>query len=191
MKPKQKRDRLFKRGKPYIRPISIMLDDGYGKDMAILWASYKEKSFPVMSDDLSQEEFAEFILNITNDYNKGWIIEDKNSKFKDGYGPIGMMVAVYNGYELEPHYEPFSWSTSRNTLGAIVSFLQMMRYDKTVGIVNVYSLNENKSFFDKVTEYDVLKYATCIPKADMGKDRYIYYIHGAGSKKRIDHGRHN
>lgn len=176
MKPKERRDRLFKTSRPNIREMSLVDQQGYTKDMGILWGAYKQGTFgdPIAS----QEDFADFMMGEVEPYAKKWLIEDSNTNFEEGYGPVGMMCAVYNGWELEPHFEPFAWASTRNTLRAVVSFLQMMRYDKTVGIVNVYSLKDSKNFFNHVSKYGVLKYAAKIPDGDVRGDRYIYYIRG-------------
>lgn len=176
MKPKERRDRLFKSSRPNIRPMELFDSSGKGQDINILWGAYKMGTFDL--PDASQDEFAELMMETVEPYEKKWIIEDNNAKFGEGYGPVGMMCAVYNGWEIEPHFEAFKWASPRNTLRAIVSFLQMMRYDKDVGIVNVYSLKEFKRFFSHVSKYGVLKFATKIPDGDVRGDRYIYYIRG-------------
>lgn len=187
MTPKEHRDLLFKTGRPYIRPIELIRDDAVGKDMGVLWGAYKRDSFEDMPE-LAQAEFADFMLDLAANYTMGWIIEDKNSQFKDGFGPIGMVMAVYNGWELEPHFEPFSWASPRNILRATVSFFQMMRYDKSIGIVNVYSLNRDKRFFKHVTHYGVLRYLGCIPHGDVRGDRHIFFVRGRGNERRSQHG---
>lgn len=176
MKPTQRRDRLFKASRPNVREMSLIDQQGYTKDMGILWGAYKQGSFDL--PEVTQEDFAQLILNEINPYEKKWIIEDKNNKFESGYGAIGMMCAVYNGWELEPHFEPFSWSTPRNTLRAVVSFLQMMKYDREVGIVNVYALEDVHGFYNHIVDYGVLRFATKIPHGDIRGDRYVYYIRG-------------
>jgi hypothetical protein len=176
---KEKRDRLFRVSRPHIRPLELLNGETYGKDMAILWAAYKLGSFGErIEQGLDQKAFANLFITISSGYNLGWIIEDKNKQFKEGQGPIGLILAVYNGWELEPHFEKFQWASARNILKSFVSFLQMMRYDKTVGIVNVYSLKSSKNLFDHVCQYGVLRFAAKIPKGDVRGDRYIYYTHG-------------
>lgn len=176
MKPKERRDRLFKTSRRNIREMALLDQQGYTKDMSILWGAYMQGSFDM--PETSQEEFAHVMTREINPYQKKWIVEDKNAQFKDGYGPVGMMVAEYNGWELEPQFVNFSWSSPRNTLRAVVSFLQMMRYDKSVGIVNVHSLKKDKSFFNHVSQYGVLKYAAKIPDGSEKGDKYVYYIRG-------------
>ena len=177
MKPKERRDRLFKTSRPNIRKIELFGEDGFGRDMGVLWGAYKMGSFRDMPE-MTQEQFAEYWVNVAAEYQKRWMIEDVNTKFSEGRGPIGVMMAVYNGWELEPHFEPFAWATPKNILKGVVGFLQMMRYDKDVGIVNVYSLKDTKRFFKHVTNYGVLRYATEIPNGDIRGDRYIFYVRG-------------
>lgn len=184
MKPKQKRDRLFKSSRPNVRPLELFDGDHYSKDVAILWAAYRKGSFQDMEDGLNQSEFTEFILDIAASYNKGWMIEDNNSQYKNGYGAVGFVFAADNGWEIEPHFEKFSWATKRNVLRTFVSFLQMMRYSKEVGIVNLYSLKDSKNLFDHITDYGVTRYVGKVPHGDLRGDRYIYYTRG---KKCQDH----
>ena len=176
MKPKERRDRLFKSSRPNIRELSLVDHQGYTKDMSILWGAYKQGSFKM--PEVSQEEFADYMMSEINPYQKKWLIEDANAKYESGYGPVGMVCAAYNGWELEPHLEVFDWATKRNVLRLAVSFFQMMRYDKSIGIVNVYSLKDSKNFFNHISKYGVLKYAAKIPDGDESGDRYIYYIRG-------------
>lgn len=176
MKPKERRDRLFKSSRPNIREMRLANQQGYTRDMAILWGAYKQGSFNL--PETSQEEFAQIMMSATGPYEKKWLIEDSNNKFEDGYGPIGMVCAAYNGWELIPSLEMFSWSSPRNSLRAAVSFLQMMRYDKTVGIVSINSLKNEKSFYNHVSKYGVLRFAAKIPDGDENGDKYIYYIRG-------------
>lgn len=176
MKPKEYRDRLFRTGKPNIREAELWNGENYGKDMAVLWATYKKGMFGDL--DISQEDFSEYILDEAAQYPKRWVIEDKNSNFKDGYGPVGLLMAVYNGWEMEPHIEHFPWATTKNKLRSVVSFLQMMRYDKDVGIVNVYAVGKEKRFFKHITKYGVLNYAARIPHGDEKGDRHIFWVRG-------------
>lgn len=176
MKPKERRDRLFKTSRPNIRELTLVDQHGYTKDMAILWGAYKQGAFNL--PDVSQEEFATIMADSIAEFQKKWMIEDNTSKFESGYGPVGMVYAVYNGWELIPSIELFSWASTRNKLRAAVSFLQMMRYDKTIGIVSVNSLKDSKNFFNHVSKYGVLKYVGKIPDGDERGDKYLYYIRG-------------
>lgn len=181
MKPKEKRDRLFKSSRPHVRPLELFDNGKYSKDLAILWAAYKKGSFPEMPE-MDQSEFTEFILDIASQYSKGWMIEDNNSQYKDGHGAIGFMFAADNGWEVEPHFESFEWATPRNILRSVVSFLQMMRYSKDVGVVNIYSLSDSKKFYDHLIGYGVTRYVGKVPHGDIRGDRYIYYTRGKNER---------
>lgn len=183
MKPKERRNRLFKSSRPNIREMSLIDQQGYSSDMNILWGAYKMGSFKI-EEGAPQDVFAEYMAEEVQPYAKKWIIEDDNPQFSDGYGPVGMMCATYNGWELEPHFEAFKWASKKNILRSVVSFLQMMRYDRDVGIVNVYSRKNTNNLFRHAERYGVLKYAAKIPNGDIMGDRYIYYVRGRkdGSK---------
>lgn len=182
MKPKERRDRLFKKSRPNIRPLEIETEEGIGKDMAVLWAAYTHNTFQEMPEGMDQTEFTEYMMGILSPFMYGWIIEDRTSKFKEGHGPVGMMTAFYNGWELEPHYEAFSWASKRNILRSIVSFLQMMRYDKSIGVVVVNSLDKTRNLFKHVTRYGVLRYLDCIPDGDRDGNRHIFYVRGRNER---------
>jgi len=117
------------------------------------------------------------MMKDVNPYEKKWIVEDNNA-FCGGYGPVGMVLADYDGWNLDLNLESFKWASPRNILRTAVSFLQMMRYDKSVGIVNIHSLKEDKAFLSHVSQYGVLKYAAKIPDGSKDGDKYIYYIRG-------------
>jgi len=42
MKPKERRDRLFKASRPNIREMKLVDENGYTQDMKILWGAYKK-----------------------------------------------------------------------------------------------------------------------------------------------------
>lgn len=171
---KKNRERLFKHSKPVIRPISLATDEGFGKDMAILWAAYKTGSFDL--EEMDQKEFSEYVLNKTSGFTDGWIVEDYNPKFKESKGPIMAILGIYDGFQLEPHMEKFSWASSRNIIRATVAFLQKMRYDKNIGVINIFSLSKDKKYFDYIRKkYGVLGYVGYVPNGDPRGGKYIYY----------------
>ena len=59
MNPKEKRDRLFNGGRPFIRHVQLYDGGNYHKDVGILWLAYKEKPFIWMAPELNQRDFAE------------------------------------------------------------------------------------------------------------------------------------
>jgi len=179
MKAKEARDRLFKRSKPNIRPINVFSEDGnFGKDMGVLWAAYLKGSFK-NKDNLSQEEFTDEVLSYLSKFQFAWLVEDENYHFPSGYGPIGLVVGKFDGWALEPHWMPFSWATARNKLRTAVAFFQMAKYEKGVGVLNIYSGEENVDFFHRLKkDYGVVYYIGKFPRGDFGEDRYIFYSRG-------------
>lgn len=177
-KPKEFRDRLFKSGKPNVRRVDLLNDDGYGKDMGVLWAAYKMGSFDSIPTGLSQEDFAHLILGFSYNFDLGWMIEDRNIKYSSGIGPVGIMLAKYDGWSLEPHFESFAWASKKNIFRAFVSYFQMMRYDKDVGVVNVYSMNNDVAFFKHLKEYGVLNYVGRVPGGSRFGDKNVFYVRG-------------
>lgn len=179
--PKEWRDLLFSDGRPDIREAQFFNDDGTpAKDTGVLWAAHLENG---NQNKIEKEQFPDVVANMLSGYSMAWLANDRNAKFRDKYGPIGLVVAAYNGWELEPHFEPFPWATKRNKLRTVVAFLQMMKYDKSVGIVNVYSLDEHKDFFKRISKYGVLKFAGTVPDGDYRGDRHIFYIRGRSNER--------
>lgn len=175
MTPKERRDRLFKTSRPNVRP----LDFSNISDMGILWAAYERGSFPDLPEDMEKTEFVNVMLDLAEHYDLGWMIEDTTNAFAEGKAPIGVMMAKTDGWEIEPHYENFTWASARNKLRAVTAFLQMMRYDKTVGVIKVHSLTKDKRFFKHLAKnYGVLNYLGCIPHGDYRGDQHIFYVKG-------------
>ena len=182
-RPKEARDRLFKYGRPNIRPLDILEEGGIGKDMAVLWGAYRKGGFEQLGE-VSQEDFTQDILKILSPYEWVWIIEDKNYNYPKGYGPVGLMVARFNGWEMEPHFQPFPWATPKNKVKSVVSFMQMARYEKGVGVLNVFTGCEDKSFFDYLSKkYKVMYYVGKIHKGGYGDDKYLFYGRGGSFYK--------
>jgi len=174
MKPKKLRDRLFKKDRPFIRPLEIFNGESYHKDIGILWTAHKRKPFYGYSD-LTQEDFAKEIESLSKE-KELFMLEDWNKGFKE-HGPIGAVAVSSDGWKIEPHVEFFQWATPKNILRSTVSFLQMMRYKK-VGCVEVRCLDNTKSLCDKCTKYGVLYYVGKILGGEPRGTEYLYTIRG-------------
>ena len=130
-------------------------ENAYGKDMAILWAAYKAKSFN-LPEDWDQETFANAIINHICTYDSIWIVEDKNKAFPSGHGPVGVIQARVNGDILMPDIDYFKWATPRNILKTTVAFFQWIRYSKDVGTCVFGSTEKSHSLFDRMREYGIM-----------------------------------
>jgi hypothetical protein len=174
---KAKRDRLFKRGRPLIRPLVIEEDGKPHKDVGLMWVAYKKGAFPLFPKGMTEAQFFDYIVDYSNDVGM-YVADDYNSEY-EGVGPIGFLSVKTHGIKIEPHADYFPWATTRNKLRSAVSFFQMVRYQK-IGSCIVYSLIDSKPLFDKVQEYGVLNYVGRIPNGDPhGRgDEYLYTIRG-------------
>lgn len=172
---KERRDRLFKSGRPFIRSLQIYDNGKYHKDIGILWVAHKRQPFYSIQKDLTQEQFAKEISDLATQAEL-LIAEDINKEYK-GSGPVALIGVKSDGWKIEPHAEFFKWATPKNVLKVSVAFFQMARYRK-IGVCVVYSLNDSVPLFDKCCKYGVLKPVGQIPNGDPRGDEFIYSIRG-------------
>src|SRR5262245_35189377 len=79
--PKERRDILFKRGRPNVRPLEPT-------DMGVLWAAYKAGSF-ALPPDMSQDDFVAAIEGYFSSFGAVWVIDDDNHNFSKKRGQVG------------------------------------------------------------------------------------------------------
>lgn len=175
MTPKEKRDLLFKGGRPVFRSLETMDGDQYHKDIAICWLAHKKTPFYSISSD-DQDGFASELVNLANNC-EVLVAEDRNTHYSSGSGPTGVVWIISDGWKVEPHCVFFPWATTRNKLRAVVAFLQMARYRK-IGACVIYALEDSKALFDTVVKYGVLRHVGKIPGGDPRGDEYMYSVRG-------------
>lgn len=175
MSTKEKRDRLFKGGRPIIRELNLYQDGAVSKDVGVIWAAYKRKSLPNFPEGMNETQFLEFVSHISE--SKSIFIADDFNRQYSGMGPIGTIYIKSDTWNIEPHAVFFPWATTRNKLRSSVAFFQMVRYKK-IGACIVYCTIESRALFDKTSEYGVLQYRTNIPNAEPEGDRYIFSVRG-------------
>jgi len=176
MTPKDKRERLFKKDRPFIRKLEVFDGNKYHKDIGILWVAYQKKPFPWLEKNLNQEQFARKIEEISKSEDL-LVAEDRNKSFKEK-GPVGVFSVTSDGWKYEPHVQFLPWSSKKNILRVTVAFLQYIRYSKKVGVCVVYSLEDSLSLFDKCCEYGVLHKVGKILNGDPRGDEWVYSIRG-------------
>jgi hypothetical protein len=179
-KPKAARDRLFKMGRPNIRPLVLEEADGIGADMGIIWGAYRMGSFPDLPKDMSQSELTDYFLEYVSGFYSAWIVEDGNYHYNpDGYGAVGLIVANFNGWDMEPVFVRFKWATKKNVLKMVIAFFQMARYEKGIGVLSVNSNVDQLDFFKKISKrYNVIHYVGKVPRGNNGLDKYMFYGRG-------------
>src|SRR5262245_39793762 len=157
MNAKERRERLFKNGRPLVRELHLMNGEGYSKDMGILWAAYKAGSFD-LPQDLEQEKFAEAMSGYLSGFQKTWVVDDKNSGFKSGSGPVALVVGNAIGLVVETQFGFFKWASARNILRSTVSFLNMIKNSSKTGVCLVRAPREKRLLPDHLKDYEMLYY---------------------------------
>jgi len=150
--------------------------------MWVLWAAYKEGSFPLIPE-MDKESFYGYTRENLKSFSSLMLVEDECKKFKAGRGPVCLIVANTDGWKVEPHVEFFKWATPRNILRVNVRFFNWMRQNKGVGVCIVKSLKETSNLFHRVRQYGVLFYVGCLVGGDIRGNEFIFSICGG---KRID-----
>ena len=177
---KEKRDRLFRKGRPHIRLLQIYDGDkqaSYHKDVGVLWVGHLKSPFAWLKENLEQVQFAQAIEEIYRGEDL-LIVEDDNRHFKNKKGPVALVSLRNDGWKYEPHVQFMPWVTKKNILRVSVAFLQYVRYSKKVGCIVVFSLNDSVALFDKCCEYGVLHRVGMIPNGDSRGDEFLYTIKG-------------
>jgi len=174
--PKERRDRIFKKDRPLIRPLKIIEGDQYGKDMGVLWVAHKKIPFEWLKVN-TQQEFSEEIQKISKGEDL-MVSEDRNRSFKSGKGIVGLISISTNGWKLEPHVQFMPWATKRNILRTTVAFLQYIRLSRKVGVCMVLSLENSVKLFNTVCTYGVLNKVGKIVNGDPRGDEYVYSVSG-------------
>lgn len=179
MNHKELRSRLFRKDRPFIRELKIVDESGYSKDIRILWVAHKHKPFPFLSEIKEQSDFVERMIEASRKI-PFYVVEDRNSEFDDK-GLVALIASREDGWRIEPHVEFFPWATKRNVLRTCISFFQMARYSRKIGVCVVKSLKDHSGLFDRCTKYfppNVFIRVGKIPMGDVRGDEYLYSIRG-------------
>lgn len=172
---KNKRERLFKPERPVVRKLEILDGDSYSKDLSVLWAAYKAKSFN-LKDGLSQEGFVKEMEAHFSNYGQVWVVDDRNKAFSGGKGQVGVVLTSHVDFIVEARFSFFRWASKRNILRAAAAFLNMVTYSKKTGICMVRAKSEQRVLPDHLGKYGLLYY--------MGKsadNEYLYSVRGRAS----------
>jgi len=173
---KERRDLIFRKSRPHFRKADLLnLDGTYGEDMKMLWAAYKAGSFPV-PQELTQEQFAEWVVNEARNFNTLWIGEDRSDAYKSGKGPVCLVATNTQGMVISAEGRPFKWASLRNVLRAAVGFLHMVTKSNKTGLVMVKCDEKSRPLADHLKKYGLLFYV-----GKSGQSEYLYSVRGRGS----------
>jgi len=161
------RKRLFKKSRPLVRKHEPS-DNGF------LWAAYKQGSFD-LPQDLTQQQFLIAMAKQFGSFHLLWVIEDDNKNFRNGRGLVALIGIKTDGWTYIPSIFFFQWATVKNRLRSFVGFLQMVRYQKDVGVCRIESLDDK---LHRLKKYGVLYFRGRIPGGSPQGDLFLYSING-------------
>jgi hypothetical protein len=125
-------------------------ENGYGRDIGILWAAYKAGSFDM--PEMGQDEFANAVMDYLSGFDSVWVVEDKTKQFAAGRGPVAAVCVAVDGAVIQPKAHVFKWASKKNILRGVVAFLQMIRYSKDVGACVIFDSQRN-AMLDRMKRY--------------------------------------
>lgn len=171
---KIRRERLFRTGKPVVRPAIY-------SDIRWLWAAAKRNGF-----DGTAEEFTAQTEPLLAQADRLFMLEDLNREYSKGSGPVGLVLANYDGWALVPHVEWFPWATPRNILRCSVGFLQAMRYTQDVGVIKIFAEGRTAKWFKRLKRYVAISVGGRIPYGRDTGEECIFYLRGRKQNVRIN-----
>lgn len=169
-----RRERLMRYTNPHVRPFNLQ------RDAWVLWAAYDLGSFPDMPKGLQQEEFFGYVQRFTAVKAACLIVEEDHKYFREKRGPVAIICVdrYAGGWRIEPQIDFFFWAGKRQRLAAAVSFLQMVRYSKDVGVCVVRVEQKDTAFCEHLCGYDVLRPTGKLPNARPTGDEFLYHRTG-------------
>jgi hypothetical protein len=176
---RMRRERLMRYTNPFVRPFE------WAKDAWTLWAAYDMGSFPALPKGLTKPQFGEFVRNFVAAKSSVLVIEEDHKYFREKRGPVALVsVDTYaGGWKMEPQIDFFYWATKRQRLAAVVSFLQMVRYSKEIGVCVVRVGDKDVKFCEHLYKYDLLRPIGKLPNARPDGVENIFYVKGRKSVK--------
>lgn len=170
-----RRERLLRYTNPFVRPFE------WERDSWTLWGAYDMGSFPSMPKDLPKEVFAQLLRRHIAGKSQCLLVEEDHKYFRDKRGPVALISIDNYGWKVEPQFDFFMWASKRQRLAAVVSFLQMVRYSKEVGVCVVRVGDADTRFCEHLYKYDLLRMSGKLPNARPDGTENVYYVRGRRS----------
>ncbi len=171
-----KRERLMKYTNPFVRPFE------WARDAWLMWGAYDLGSFPSIPKGLTKEVFVELLRKHIAAKSQVLVVEEDHRYFRDKRGPVALISIENYGWRIEPQIDFFFWATKRQRLAAVVSFLQMARYSKDVGVCVVRVQDKDTKFCEHLYKYDLLRSCGKLPNAGPWGTEHLYYVKGRKGK---------
>jgi hypothetical protein len=139
--PKERRDRLFKSSRPFIRSLQIYDQGNYHKDVGVLWVAHKRRPFYSLKSSLTQEQFAQEISTIAQ-RSELLIVEDENRQHK----AVALIGIGSNGWKIEPHVSFSNGRTLRIFCEPLSRFFKWSAIERSEHVsFSVYKTQSNSS----------------------------------------------
>lgn len=177
---RQRRERLYRQTNPRVRPFE------FARDAWVLWAAYDLGSFPALKRDAKSEgrfkkpvEFYDYFAAFALGKSQVLVVEEDHKYFSQKRGPVCLVSIDNYGWRVEPQFDFFYWASRRHRLAAAVSYLQMTRYSKEVGVCVLRVAEKDVEFCRHLTErYDLLRPYGEIPNARAEGREYLFGVTG-------------
>lgn len=174
---RQRRERLYKRTNPRVRPFD------FARDAWVMWGAYDLGSFRALPKGLNQEQFFALVQKFGSEKSSLLMIDEDHKFFREKRGPVALVSIDNYGWRVEPQFDFFFWATKRHRLAAAVSFFQMVRYAKEVGVCVLRVAEKDAGFCKHLYKYDLLRPYGEIPNASpLGKD----YLFGVTGRRKLE-----
>ncbi len=169
--------RLFRSGRPIVRPIDLAGNSGETSDVECLWRAYQHAPYLYFGSGLSRPNFVR-TLELMSGRIITWVAQYDPVPISKP--PIFAAATLQDdGWRVEPHVHYLPWATPKDVLTATASFLQTMRDSPSVGYCVVYSHAETKNLFDRCCALGLLEPAGTIEPKPPRKREYVYFARGA------------
>jgi hypothetical protein len=110
-------------------------------------------------------------------------INPTKAAFKDKVGPVALVSIDNYGWRIEPQFDFFFWATKRMRLRAAVSFFQMVRHAKEVGVCVFKAAEKDVVFCDHLRRYELLLPCGKVPFGRPDGDEHLFYVKGRKGEK--------
>jgi len=170
MKAKKSMPDLFKKNKPVFRKFKDIEGQDAG-DTPYLWDAYKSGCLDHFPKDLNMGKFLELMAIIFSRFQEHMIVED----YVDGkLVPIALLVAVNNGWLLEPHVQYFSNASKRCKLRTYVAFTKRTKYRKDIGACLYRVPHDTMIMTNRLEQYGLIEYVGKIYNGQPTGNEYLY-----------------
>ena len=178
---RERRERLMRYTNPRVRPFEME------RDAWVLWGAYDLGSFPAMPKGLKPAQFFEVVRSFRATKSQCLVVEEDHKYFREKRGPVALVsIENFNDWRIEPQVDFFFWASKRQRLAAVVSFLQMVRYSREVGVCVVRVPDRDVPFCEHLYKYDLLRACGKLPNASPLGMEHLFYVRGRKGEKKAE-----